>query len=74
MEKLILGAFIVLLLLLIYWYYSREVIVVTERFNPRYDRSFSQSITDKESDKMKDQAGYTVDDYLLADLLSKRHN
>jgi hypothetical protein len=46
----------------------------SERFNPKYDRTFSQSITDRQMDKMKDQKGYTVDDYALGDLLYQRES
>lgn len=45
----------------------------TEHFDPTYDRTFSQSLLDHQMDRTQDQKGYTVDDYMLGDLLYKRH-
>jgi hypothetical protein len=43
-------------------------------YNPKYDRNFHTSVLDREMDKMRDQYGYTADDYALGKLLYKNHS
>ena len=42
-------------------------------FDPRHDRTNTQTEYDKQLDYMKDQKGNTVDDYMLGDLLFQDH-
>jgi hypothetical protein len=85
MERLFAIVLILLLVILLYFRYSTNIdskkfIIITKKenldlgFDPKYDRTFHQSVLDHQSDKMKDQKGYTVDDYLLGDLLYQRHS
>ena len=43
-------------------------------FNPRFDRTFTQSAYDRQLDYMKDQRGMTSDDYSLGDLIHQNHS
>jgi uncharacterized protein YxeA len=65
--KIIIAIIVVAILVLGYWYHNKG-----ENFNPRYDSTYANSAMNQQNDYMKDPAGYTNDDYYLANIVNDR--